>query len=123
MPVAPQERKDKMVTYKKDDAGVTVFLSDFLFEDEVTFSDNLDENKTVYETLGGGADMIKLGAVDEKGRALEGGIREVNAHAYCGWFNFSGADQNKKPFPYTVHRSPETDWITGSGLSAGEAAA
>jgi len=56
----------------------------------------LDENKTVYETLGGGADMIKLGAVDEKGRALEGGIREVNTHAYCGWFNFSGADQNKK---------------------------
>ncbi len=56
----------------------------------------LDENKTVYETLGGGADMIKLGAVDEKGRALEGGIREVNAHAYCGWFNFAGADQNKK---------------------------
>lgn len=56
----------------------------------------LDENKTVYETLGGGADLIKLGAVDEKGRPLEGGVREVNAHAYCGWFNFAGADQNKK---------------------------
>lgn len=56
----------------------------------------LDMSKTVYETLGGGADMIKLGAVDEKGRALEGGVREVNAHAYCGWFNFVGADQNKK---------------------------
>ena len=56
----------------------------------------LDENKTVYETLGGGADMIKLGATDEKGRPLEGGIREVNAHAYCGWFNFTGPDQNKK---------------------------
>ena len=56
----------------------------------------LDMSKTVYETLGGGADMIKLGAVDEKGRALEGGVREVNAHAYCGWFNFAGADQNKK---------------------------
>lgn len=56
----------------------------------------LDPNKTVYETLGGGADMLKLGAVDEKGRSLEGGVREVNAHAYCGWFNFSGADQNKK---------------------------
>lgn len=56
----------------------------------------LDPNKTVYETLGGGADMLKLGAVDEKGRPLEGGVREVNAHAYCGWFNFSGADQNKK---------------------------
>lgn len=56
----------------------------------------LDENKTVYETLGGGADIVKLGAVDEKGRPLEGGVREVNAHAYCGWFNFGGADQNKK---------------------------
>lgn len=56
----------------------------------------LDPNKTVYETLGGGADMLKLGAVDKKGRPLEGGVREVNAHAYCGWFNFSGADQNKK---------------------------
>ena len=56
----------------------------------------LDMNKTVYETLGGGGDLVKLGAVDEKGRALEGGVREVNAHAYCGWFNFIGADQNKK---------------------------
>ena len=56
----------------------------------------LDENKTVYETLGGGADIVKLGAVDEKGRPLEGGVREVNAHAYCGWFNFVGSDQNKK---------------------------
>lgn len=56
----------------------------------------LDENKTVYETLGGGGDLVKLGAVDEKGHALEGGVREVNAHAYCGWFNFAGPDQNKK---------------------------
>ena len=56
----------------------------------------LDENKTVYETLSGGKDLIKLGAVDEKGRPLEGGVREINAHAYCGWFNFGGPDQNKK---------------------------
>ena len=56
----------------------------------------LDMNKTVYETLGGGGDLVTLGAVDEKGRALEGGVREVNAHAYCGWFNFAGPDQNKK---------------------------
>ena len=56
----------------------------------------LDENKTVYETLSGGADLIRLGATDEKGRALEGGVREVNAHAYCSWFNFAGPDQNKK---------------------------
>ncbi|MCR4900138.1 MAG: energy-dependent translational throttle protein EttA [Treponema sp.] len=56
----------------------------------------LDMNKTVYETLGGGGDLVKLGAVDEKGHALEGGVREVNAHAYCSWFNFAGPDQNKK---------------------------
>lgn len=56
----------------------------------------LDENKTIYETLSNGSDLIKLGAVDEKGRPLEGGVREVNAHAYCGWFNFGSADQNKK---------------------------
>lgn len=58
--------------------------------------EKLDDNKTVYETLSGGSDIVKLGAVDEKGRALEGGVREVNAHAYCSWFNFSGVDQNKK---------------------------
>lgn len=56
----------------------------------------LDESKTVYETLTNGLDLVKLGAVDEKGRALEGGIREVNGHAYCSWFNFNGAEQNKK---------------------------
>ena len=56
----------------------------------------LDESKTVYETLTDGLDLVKLGAVDEKGRALEGGIREVNGHAYCAWFNFNGAEQNKR---------------------------
>lgn len=56
----------------------------------------LDPNKTVYETLSGGSDLVKLGAVDEKGRALNGGIREINAHAYCSWFNFGSAEQNKK---------------------------
>ncbi len=56
----------------------------------------LDMNKTIYETLSGGSDLIKLGAVDEKGRPLNGGVREINAHAYCSWFNFSNAEQNKK---------------------------
>lgn len=56
----------------------------------------LDMNKTVYETLTDGLDLVKLGATDEKGRALEGGVREINGHAYCAWFNFAGADQNKK---------------------------
>lgn len=56
----------------------------------------LDPNKTVYETLSGGSDLVKLGAVDEKGRPVNGSLREVNAHAYCSWFNFNSAEQNKK---------------------------
>ena len=56
----------------------------------------LDPNKTVYDTLSGGSDLVKLGAVDEKGRAVNGAIREINSHAYCSWFNFNSSDQNKK---------------------------
>ena len=46
--------------------------------------DTLDGKKTVFEEISGGNDMIKLGA------------REVPASAYVGWFNFKGADQQKK---------------------------
>ncbi|MBP5158003.1 MAG: energy-dependent translational throttle protein EttA [Treponema sp.] len=56
----------------------------------------LDPNKTVWETLSGGADLVKLGAVDEKGRPVNGAVREVNSRAYCSWFNFNGPEQNKK---------------------------
>ena len=56
----------------------------------------LDPNKTVYEMLSGGSDLVKLGAVDEKGRPVNGAVREINAHAYCSWFNFNSAEQNKK---------------------------
>ena len=56
----------------------------------------LDDNKTVWELLSDGLDILKLGAVDEKGRPLNGSLREVNSRASCSWFNFSGADQQKK---------------------------
>lgn len=56
----------------------------------------LDENKTVWEQLSGGQDLIKLGAVDEKGRPVNGAVREINSRAYCSWFNFNGAEQSKK---------------------------
>lgn len=56
----------------------------------------LDPNKTVWEQLSDGLDIIKLGAVDKDGRAVNGALREVNSRAYCSWFNFSGADQQKK---------------------------
>ncbi|MBO7613703.1 MAG: energy-dependent translational throttle protein EttA, partial [Treponema sp.] len=39
---------------------------------------------------------VKLGAVDEKGRPVNGAVREVNSRAYCSWFNFNGPEQNKK---------------------------
>ncbi len=56
----------------------------------------LDPNKTVWETLSDGLDLVKLGAVDEKGRPINGAVREVNSRAYCSWFNFNGPEQNKK---------------------------
>jgi ATP-binding cassette ChvD family protein len=53
--------------------------------------DRLDDNKTVWEQLSGGLDMIKLGTA--QGGAA---VKEVNSRAYCAWYNFSGADQQKK---------------------------
>ncbi|TAJ97986.1 MAG: energy-dependent translational throttle protein EttA [Reyranella sp.] len=46
--------------------------------------ETLDPNKSVWEELSGGLDIIKLGT------------REVSSRAYCGSFNFKGADQQKK---------------------------
>ena len=46
--------------------------------------DTLDGKKTVFEEISGGNDVIKLGS------------REMPSRAYVGWFNFKGADQQKK---------------------------
>ena len=46
--------------------------------------ETLDPNKSVWEELSGGLDIIKLGS------------REISSRAYCGSFNFKGADQQKK---------------------------
>jgi ATP-binding cassette ChvD family protein len=46
--------------------------------------DALDDKKTVWEEISGGNDVIYLGK------------REINSRAYCGAFNFKGADQQKK---------------------------
>ena len=46
--------------------------------------ETLDANKSIYEELSGGQDVIQLGG------------REVNARQYVSWFNFSGTDQQKK---------------------------
>lgn len=70
----------------------------------------LDPNKTIYETLSGGSDLVKLGAVDEKGRPLNGAVREVNAHAYCSWFNFNSAEQNKKSAFFPAEKKTALTW-------------
>jgi ATP-binding cassette ChvD family protein len=46
--------------------------------------ESLSAERTVYEEISGGNELITLGK------------REVNARAYCAWFNFRGADQQKK---------------------------
>jgi sulfate-transporting ATPase len=46
--------------------------------------ETLNADKTVYEELSGGQEMIQLGA------------KEMPARAYVSWFNFSGSDQQKK---------------------------
>jgi len=46
---------------------------------------HLDDKKTVWEEISGGLDIMKFG---DK--------REMSSRAYCGWFNFKGADQQKK---------------------------
>jgi ATP-binding cassette ChvD family protein len=47
-------------------------------------SRTLDPEKTIWEEISGGSEVVKLGP------------REVNSRAYVGRFNFSGSDQQKK---------------------------
>ncbi len=60
--------------------GDTVILA---YADQMRAS--LDPEKTVWEQLSNGLDLILLG-----------GKREINSRAYCSWFNFSGQDQQRK---------------------------
>ncbi|TWG93319.1 ATP-binding cassette ChvD family protein [Mesorhizobium sp. J18] len=75
----------KMITgQEKPDSGVirigeTVHLG---YVDQSR--DHLDPNKTVWEEISGGNDIIKLGK------------HEMNSRAYCGAFNFKGGDQQQK---------------------------
>ncbi|MDP2732716.1 MAG: energy-dependent translational throttle protein EttA, partial [Hoeflea sp.] len=46
--------------------------------------DSLDANKSVWEEISGGNDIIKLGR------------HEMNSRAYCSTFNFKGGDQQQK---------------------------
>jgi len=75
----------RMITgQEKPDAG-EIKLGDTV---KLAYADQnragLDPDKSVFEQLSGGLDIIKLGK------------REVNSRAFCTWFNFSGTDQSKK---------------------------
>jgi sulfate-transporting ATPase len=46
--------------------------------------DTLNGENTVYQEISGGSDVVLVGK------------REINARAYCGWFNLKGSDQQKQ---------------------------
>ena len=73
-----------LVGQEKPDAG-TLRVGDTV---KIAYVDQnretLNGEKTVYEEISGGNELIALGK------------REVNARAYCSWFNFRGPDQQKK---------------------------
>jgi ATP-binding cassette ChvD family protein len=76
----------KMLTgAEKPDKG-TIRLGDTV---KIAYVDqsrgHLDDKKTVWEEISGGNDIMLLG-----------GKKEIPSRAYCGWFNFKGADQQKK---------------------------
>jgi ATP-binding cassette ChvD family protein len=75
----------RMITgQEKPDAG-TITIGDSVKLGYVDQSrDALDDKATVWEEISGGYDQILLGK------------KEVNSRAYCGAFNFKGADQQKK---------------------------
>jgi len=74
----------RMITGKETPDEGTIRLGDTVQLAYVDQERSMDPEKTVYEVISGGNDIIKLGS------------REVNARAYIGKFNITGADQQKK---------------------------
>jgi len=76
----------KMITGAEKPDGGAIRLGDSVKLGYVDQSrDHLDGKKTVWEEVSGGLDVMKLGD-----------RMEVNSRAYVSWFNFKGADQQKK---------------------------
>jgi energy-dependent translational throttle protein EttA len=75
----------RMLTGKETPDNGTLRIGDTVKIGYVDQSrDDLSPNKTVWEEISGGLDVIKLGN------------REMPSRAYVGWFNFKGGDQQKK---------------------------
>ena len=75
----------RMITEQEESDGGTLEVGETV---QLAYMDQsrdaLDGGKTVFEEVSGGADVLKFGRL------------EVNPRAYLSWFNFRGADQQKK---------------------------
>ncbi len=69
---------------EKPDAGTITYGDTVKLAYVDQSRDALDANKTVWEEISGGSEIIELGDA------------QMNSRAYCGAFNFKGADQQKK---------------------------
>ncbi|MCX7889208.1 MAG: energy-dependent translational throttle protein EttA [Rhodobacteraceae bacterium] len=69
---------------EKPDAGTITYGDTVKLAYVDQSRDALDPDKTVWEEISGGAEIIQLGDAT------------VNSRAYCGSFNFRGGDQQKK---------------------------
>ncbi len=73
----------KMITGKETPNGGTITIGDTVKLSYVDQSRPLDSNKTIWQEISDGDELLKLGN------------REINSRAYVARFNFSGTDQQK----------------------------
>jgi ATP-binding cassette ChvD family protein len=74
----------RMITNQEQPDGGTIKIGETVKLAYVDQSRELDSDKTIWEEISGGQDVVTLGS------------REVNSRAYVARFNFSGADQQKR---------------------------
>src|SRR5882724_433540 len=74
----------RMITGQEQPDSGTIRIGETVRLAYVDQSRELDPNKTIWEEISGGSDLLKLGK------------RQVNSRAYVARFNFSGTDQQKK---------------------------
>ena len=74
----------RMITGQEQPDSGTIRIGETVELAYVDQSRTLDPNKSIWEEISGGTDLLMFGK------------REVNSRAYVGRFNFSGSDQQKK---------------------------
>jgi ATP-binding cassette ChvD family protein len=74
----------RMITGQEHPDSGTIRIGETVRLAYVDQSRELEPNKTIWEEISGGSDLVELGK------------RQVNSRAYVARFNFSGTDQQKK---------------------------